>query len=873
MKKGIIFIFVMLFLNVSFCQVVIPFESKFSVHQLSESPANLIPFPQKVTWNRQYLAVDGFNLPSGKSITPSSKWVLQEISSFYDLDPLGDKIIGLDFKTDKTLIKEAYQLIIDYKGIDVVSNSESGKFYALQTLKQLFQKVDDQWSLPFCDIKDWPAFPVRGYMIDVGRNFQSMASLKKQLDILARYKMNVFHWHLTDRPAWRIQSDKYPELIDPVNHRKTRDPGKYYSYDDIRELIKYAKERHITVIPEIDMPGHSDSFIKSTGVKMESEEGMKILENVLNEFFDEIPVRDCPIIHIGSDEVRIPNPEAFISKMVSICEDRDRQVVIWNPGLNASDNVIRQTWQTKHVEKGNFKEIDSWNNYINNGEPMTQVMRLFFKPIGYPSQNEVIGGILCFWPDVNMDNEGDAYYQNPVYPSILTYAWKTWTNDVTRSSEKYYTTLPEKGSVALEYFGKFEEYLLHHKQRYFSGEPFQYLKQSDKYWRVIGPLPQESGDHILAKDNNEYTINGETYSWKEAVGNTIVVKDRFKLGGHYPDAQVGQTVYGITYIQSNKEKSIEAWIGFETPLRANRTYTGIPEKGSWDPNGGTIWINDELLPAPDWNNPGWKPSKTKGWGARVDQEIPWRKEELYWTRNPISVHLKKGWNKVVVKSPSSTDYQNWMFTFAPMDMEGLKFSNQPSDHSTYYYQKKTHFESIPDEDGEILFIGDSMTDGCEWSEVFGNSKVKNRGISGDVVQGVIDRLSEIVASQPRKIFLMIGVNDVARGREADYIVDKTQLIIDRINEYAPGTKIYLQSLLPVNDYFGMFSGHTSKNHVINEVNEGLANLSCNNLTFINLHPNFVGKDNKLDTTYTNDGLHLKGEGYELWASLIGKYVK
>jgi lysophospholipase L1-like esterase len=709
-------------------------------------------------------------------------------------------------------------------------------------------------------------------MIDVGRNFQSLESLKKQLDILARYKMNVFHWHLTDRPAWRIQSYAYPELTEAQNHRFTRDPGKYYSYDDIRELIKYANERHITVIPEIDMPGHSDSFTKSTGVKMESEEGMKILEVVLKEFFEEIPVEDCPIIHIGSDEVRIPNPEAFISKMVSVCEDHDRQVVIWNPGLKASNNVIRQTWQTKHVEKGNFKEIDSWNNYINNGEPMTQVLRLFFKPIGYPSRNEVIGGILCFWPDVNLDLEEDAFSQNPVYPSILTYAWKTWTNDVIQAPENYYTMMPERGSPALGYFGEFENYLVHHKQKYFSEEPFQYFKQSDKYWRVIGPLDQEYGDHILAKDKFEYTINNKIYKWKEVVGNTIVVKDRFRLGGYYPDAQVGQTIYGITYIHSDKERETMAWVGFETPLRANRTYTGIAEKGSWDPSGGTIWINDEILPPPDWKNPGWKPSKSNGWGTPLDQEVPWGKEELYWTRNPILIHLRKGWNKVVVKSPSSTDYQNWMFTFTPLDLEGLKFSTQPSDYSTYYYQKKTHFERMTDEDGEILFIGDSMTDGCEWSEVFGNPKVKNRGISGDVVQGVIDRLWEIVSSQPQKVFLMIGVNDIARGRDAAYIVDKTQFLIDRINLYSPGTKIYLQSLLPVNDYFGMFSGHTSRNHVINEVNDGLANLRGNNLTFINLHPHFMNKDNKLHTTYTNDGLHLKGEGYELWATLIGPYV-
>ncbi len=206
-------------------------------------------------------------------------------------------------------------------------------------------------------------------MLDVGRNYQSMSSLKQQLDVMAMYKLNVFHWHLTDKPAWRIENHIYPELTAAVNHRPGRDQGMFYSYNEIRELISYARNLNIQIIPEIDMPGHSDSFVTSMGVKMESEKGMEILENVLNEFFIEIPAEDCPIIHLGSDEVHIPNPDQFIKKMVSICGEHDRKVMIWNPGLMANDAVIRQTWQAKHVEKGNYQEVDSWNNYVNNDDP------------------------------------------------------------------------------------------------------------------------------------------------------------------------------------------------------------------------------------------------------------------------------------------------------------------------------------------------------------------------------------------------------------------------------------------------------------------------------------------------------------------------
>lgn len=125
----------------------------------------------------------------------------------------------------------------------------------------------------------------------------------------------------------------------------------------------------------------------------------------------------------------------------------------------------------------------------------------------------------------------------------------------------------------------------------------------------------------------------------------------------------GETYYAIAKIESDTDKIVPFWIGFETPHRANRVYNGIPKEGSWDSSGGEIWINGKKLPAPNWENPGWKPSKTKGWGSKEDQEIPWRIEELYWTRPPVAISLSKGTNTVLIKIPGTTDYQNWMFTF------------------------------------------------------------------------------------------------------------------------------------------------------------------------------------------------------------------
>lgn len=870
----------------TYSQTTKVFESKFTVKQLTDAPAMLIPFPQEYNWNNEYLEIKTIKIENTDAVSKSITTELHSVLDFYKIKTSAKNGLPISFKNlpiqnsdkpkNKNHDKEVYNLTIDENGIEVEATTEAGHFYALQTLRQLIQNKDGKLSLPICEIKDAPAFSVRGYMIDVGRNFQSMASLKKQLDIMAMYKLNAFHWHLTDRPAWRIESKKYPELTDAKNHRPTRNPGKYYSYDEIRELIRYAKAKHIAVIPEIDMPGHSDSFVKSMGVKMESEKGMLFLENILNEFFAEIPVADCPIIHIGSDEVRIDNPDEFISKMVSICEKNNRQVVIWNPGLKANNNVIRQTWQTKHLEKSTFQEIDSWNSYINNGEPMTQIQRLFFKPIGYPSENEVIGGILCFWPDVNLENEADAFRQNPVYSSILTYAWTTWTADISQASEDFYMTLPSKGSVAFKYFAAFEKILMHHKERFFKDEPFQYFTQTDKSWNIIGTFENNDGDDFLKKTaidfKNTYSYQGKELSWKNATGNTLVIKDRFKLGGYFPEAKKGETAYAMTFIHSDKNRTVDTWIGFETAMRPNKTYTGIPNHGDWDVSGGNIWINDQPLPPPVWKNPGWRSAKNEGWGPPEEREIAWTEEEFYWTRTPSKVSFKKGWNKVFVKIPSSSDYQNWMFTFVPLDMNGLLFSANPHEHSTYYFQKKTHFQKLPNAKKEIIFIGDSITDGGEWSEIFGNQKIKNRGISGDVTQGVLDRLDEVTESQPDKVFLMIGINDLARGHSAEYVIANIELILEQIKRTTPTTQIFLQSLLPVNNFYGKFGGHTNKGEVVKKVNLALQKMEGEKVIYIDLHKKFSNNEGKMDIEFSNDGLHLNGKGYELWTSLLKKWM-
>lgn len=195
-------------------------------------------------------------------------------------------------------------------------------------------------------------------------------------------------------------------------------------------------------------------------------------------------------------------------------------------------------------------------------------------------------------------------------------------------------------------------------------------------------------------------------------------------------------------------------------------------------------------------------------------------------------------------------------------------------YSAFYYQRATLFEELPVTSKDIIFLGNSITNGGEWAELLNNKHVKNRGISGDVCMGVYDRLDAILKGKPAKIFLLIGINDVSRGTPADTIVNRIGKIVKKIKKNSPKTKLYLQSILPVTDHYKMFGNHTKHWQMVKGINEKLAELAeSEKVTYIDLYSHFVDSvTGKMNVLYSNDGLHLLGKGYLKWAEIVKPYV-
>ncbi len=210
---------------------------------------------------------------------------------------------------------------------------------------------------------------------------------------------------------------------------------------------------------------------------------------------------------------------------------------------------------------------------------------------------------------------------------------------------------------------------------------------------------------------------------------------------------------------------------------------------------------------------------------------------------------------------------------------------QEKKYSDHYYKRVAQFEQeAPITEEDIVLLGDSLTEGGEWSKYFPKTEAKlnkkggairNRGIVGDTAEGIYDRLDQITPGKPYKLFFLCGANDVSHDLSADTIVARIEKVLVKIMEESPKTKIYLQSMLPFNESFKRYKKLDGKTYMVALVNERLEQLAKRlRITYINIHPLFLEEGTEsMNPQITADGLHLKKEGYEIWSNAISKYVK
>jgi len=462
------------------------------------SAENFIPKPLKVISTYGGFALDEFTVIN----TTKDVRDFEKLGNF-----LADKIkakTGLDIKVNsnktpkiETIIKinktnifnldkpESYQLLVSLDSIVLNSNTAEGAFRGIQTLRQIIPETSNDtltsskvWTIPTGEITDNPQFEYRGTMLDVARHFFSVEDVKKYIDLLAYYKYNVLHLHLSDDQGWRIEIKSWPKLTEIGGSTEVGgESGGFYTQDEYTEIVNYAAVHHMIIIPEIDMPGHTNAasvsypFLNGNGKTPKLYEGMKVglstfdtRKDTVYGFIDDV-VREItslspgPYFHIGGDESHVTKKEDyiyFVNKVEKIVQKYGKRMIGWDEVATADldSTSVSQFWASKEnantsVNKGmkiimspakkayldmqydkNSKHGLDWSNYIPTD------LAYNWKPEAYediPLKN-ILGIEAPLWSETISNIDALEYL---AFPRVIGYAELGWTNAENRDWINY----------------------------------------------------------------------------------------------------------------------------------------------------------------------------------------------------------------------------------------------------------------------------------------------------------------------------------------------------------------------------------------------------------------------------------------------------
>lgn len=591
---------------------------------------------------------------------------ISAVTIYKDSFPVHCKLSATAISPDKAA--EGYTLCINSAGVYLSAVSHAGLFNGFQTLRQLI--LTGNGRLPYCQIVDWPAFSHRGFMHDCGRNFRELARLKKEISLASQLKVNTFHWHLCDHPGWRVECICHPKLNSPKF--RTRDHKNTYSYAEIRELIEFAAKRNIRIIPELDMPGHSDYFIRAFGFPMHSEKGMHIIGELIDEFCRQIPKESCPIIHFGADETKIPNATEFVNFVTEKLRAHQRVPMQWSShrDLPISPHSIEQIWTEgphlsthSHSPTVNHKKIiDSSIGYTNLLAPALIVRRYFFmRPCGVDfGDNQKLGVIQCTWPDGKVNDKSLIPGMNGLWPGMMAMAERAWKGGG-KNGDTFPIAMPPPHTEAAQAYALFEKRMQTLRKVQFSNEPFPMWYESGVSWQITAPIPSANAPQV----RNQLLTTNKHPSLQSVYGANLYFRTRSNTGnmGLFRTTPPEHTIWAMTTYHAPKAGKYRFQLGFDAPARSNRRYSGLPQNGQWSPSGTRIWLNGKEIKNPrSYKHAGLFNQPNNEWNF----DTPLHPEEIWWMLTPIELELIQGKNTFLIEHPYTSPQQSWELSLIPV---------------------------------------------------------------------------------------------------------------------------------------------------------------------------------------------------------------
>ena len=449
-----------------------------------------------------------------------------------------DITIVVGSKASKKIATEGYSLTVSPKRIDVVASCEQGAFYAIQTLLQMTQ-MGELHTIDCCTVADEPRFPYRGLHFDVSRHFFSKEFLIKQIDAMALLKLNRMHLHLTDGAGWRLQIDRYPRLTSFAAWRPAKtwqewakcdtkycdqnDPnahGGFYTKDDIREVLAYAESRHITVIPEIEMPGHSEEAVAAypevscdgTGKGGDfcpgKEATFQFLENILSEVIDLFPSH---YIHIGGDEA---GKGAW-----KTCPDCQRRMK--EEGLNSLDEL--QSYLIRRIEKfvnSKGRDIIGWDEILEGGLAPNATVMSWRGTSGGIKAIKAGHDVVMTPGELYLDHTQDAPFKEPMsiggYGSLqVTYDFNPVDPSITQQELKH--LLGVQANLWTEYVPTPEHAEYMYYPRTFAVAETGWSRAEDKNYEKFRPRAVELCNILQKLGYNTFDLSNEYGNRRESL--------------------------------------------------------------------------------------------------------------------------------------------------------------------------------------------------------------------------------------------------------------------------------------------------------------------------------------------------------------------